>query len=218
VRDTQPRRRTNSSSIIAMCAAGPPNAVSPSRRKGRARSRSAPVGRVLVALLIAPDRLITLSDIDIDSRPLIKTCQGRARFWSLKAKDIAVRGSKKSEEQGSAEDQQLYSGLIRLHVLHHAAERPVYGLWLIEELARHGYKLSSGTLYPMLHNLEEKGYLRSVEERSGKLARRVYRATALGEQALESAKRKVSELFMELFEEMKESKRRLGDRKVQRGR
>ena len=135
-----------------------------------------------------------------------------------KARNIAVRESKKSEEHGPAEDQQLYSGLIRLHVLHHAAEGPVYGLWLIEELARHGYKLSSGTLYPMLHNLEEKGYLRSVEERSGKLARRVYRATALGEEALENARRKVSELFTELFEEVRESKRRRGDRKIRRAR
>ena len=125
-----------------------------------------------------------------------------------------MRGTRKPEEHGPNEDQQLYSGLIRLHVLHHAAEKPVYGLWLIEELARHGYKLSSGTLYPMLHSMEEKGYLRSVEERSGKLARRVYRATALGEKALDSAKRKVSELFTELFEEVKESKRQQGDRKT----
>jgi PadR family transcriptional regulator PadR len=117
-----------------------------------------------------------------------------------------VQRTRKPEEQASGEDHQLDSGLIRLHVLHHATEGPVYGLWLIQELARHGYKLSSGTLYPMLHGMEEKGYLRSVEERSGKLARRVYRATSLGEKALESAKRKVSELFTELFEEVKESK------------
>ena len=90
----------------------------------------------------------------------------------------------------------------------------MYGLWLIEELGRHGYKLSSGTLYPMLHSMEEKGYLRSVEERSGKLARRVYRATALGEKVLDSAKRKVSELFTELFEDLKESKRRRSDRRT----
>ena len=129
-----------------------------------------------------------------------------------------MQGSKNPEEHGSCEDQQLYSGLIRLHVLHHAAGKPVYGQWLIEELARHGYKLSSGTLYPMLHNMEEKGYLRSVEERSGKLARRVYRATALGKRVLENAKRKVSELFTELFEEVKESKTRQLDRKIQRAR
>jgi len=118
------------------------------------------------------------------------------------------------QERAPSEDQQLYSGLIRLHVLHHAGEGPVYGLWLIEELGRHGYKLSSGTLYPMLHSMEEKGYLRSVEERSGKLARRVYRATALGEKVLDSAKRKVSELFTELFEDLKESKRRRSDRRT----
>lgn len=125
-----------------------------------------------------------------------------------------MRGSKKPEQHVSGEDQQLYSGLIRLHVLHHAVERPVYGLWLIEELARHGYKLSSGTLYPMLHSMEKKGYLRSVEERSGKLARRVYRATSFGQEALESAKRRVSELFMELFEDVKQSRRRQAARKA----
>jgi len=121
-----------------------------------------------------------------------------------------MRASKKPQAHGSSEDQQLYSGLIRLHVLHHAAQGPVYGLWLIEELARHGYKLSSGTLYPMLHNMEERGYLRSAAERSGKLARRVYRATASGKRALANARRKVSELFAELFEDASASKRRQG--------
>jgi PadR family transcriptional regulator PadR len=120
---------------------------------------------------------------------------------------LKMRKSRKPEELEAIDDQQLYSGLIRLHVLHHAAERPVYGLWLAEELSRHGYKLSHGTLYPMLHSMEQKGYLHSVEERSGKISRRVYRATASGEKALESAKRKVSELFAELFEDPKESKR-----------
>jgi DNA-binding PadR family transcriptional regulator len=120
-----------------------------------------------------------------------------------------VRAATKGGERDSGHDQQLYSGLIRLHLLHHAAERPIYGLWLIEELARHGYKLSPGTLYPMLHGMEAKGYLRSVEERSGKLARRVYRATALGQKALENAKHKVSELFAELYD---------GDRKSRRDR
>jgi len=98
-------------------------------------------------------------------------------------------------------DQDLYGGLIRLHILHHAAERPVFGLWFIEELARHGYKLSPGTLYPLLHSLERKGYLRSTTERSGKSARRIYRATPLGRKVLVAAKGKVSELFGELLED-----------------
>src|SRR5215475_9062353 len=78
----------------------------------------------------------------------------------------------------------LYAGLIRLHLLHHAVKEPIYGLAMIEELGRHGYKLSAGTLYPILHGLEEKGYLTSTEERTGSAARRVYRATPAGVQAL----------------------------------
>lgn len=98
-------------------------------------------------------------------------------------------------------DKELYSGLIRLHILYHAVKEPIFGLGIIEELARHGYKLSPGTLYPMLHNLERKGYLSSVEERLGRHARRLYRATPLGKEVLEAAKEKVRELFGELFEE-----------------
>lgn len=99
------------------------------------------------------------------------------------------------------DDRFLYAGLIRLHVLHHAVKEPVYGLAMIEELARHGYKLSAGTLYPILHGLEERGYLTSTEERSGSVARRVYRATGSGREALAGAKLKVRELFGELFED-----------------
>ena len=98
-------------------------------------------------------------------------------------------------------DQDLYGGLIRLHILHHASKGPVFGLWFIEELARHGYKLSPGTLYPLLHGLEQKGYLRSTTERSRKSSRRMYRATPSGRKALVAAREKVSELFGELLED-----------------
>jgi len=97
------------------------------------------------------------------------------------------------------DDRTLYSGLIRLHILHHAVEKPVYGIWIAEELGRHGYKLSAGTLYPILHELERKGYLRSHDERNGKTARRVYEATALGREALRTARKRVQELFGEMF-------------------
>jgi len=100
----------------------------------------------------------------------------------------------------SIEDQDLYSGLIRLHVLHHAGEEPIFGLGMIEELARHGYRISPGTLYPLLQRLEKKGYLRSSEKRDGKSRRKVYRATPLGRKALAAAKSKVRELFHELIE------------------
>ncbi len=106
----------------------------------------------------------------------------------------------KSEQETSAADRDLYSGLIRLHVLHHAVEGPVFGLGMIEELARHGYRISPGSLYPLLQGLEKKGYLRSTEKRNGKSLRRLYRATPLGRKALAASKRKVRELFRKLFE------------------
>lgn len=90
--------------------------------------------------------------------------------------------------------------MIRLHVLHHASEEPVFGLGMLEELGRHGYKISPGTLYPILHGLEKKGYLRSTEQREGKSRRRVYHATPLGRKALEAAKIKIRELFLEVVE------------------
>ena len=72
---------------------------------------------------------------------------------------------------------------------------------MIEELGRHGYKLSPGTLYPILHALERKGYLRSSEKREGRQRRRFYRATSAGRKALVKAKVKVRELVGELFED-----------------
>src|ERR1700685_2513573 len=94
----------------------------------------------------------------------------------------------------------LYSGLIRLHILHHAVEGPIFGLAMAEELQRHGYRISAGTLYPLLHRLEKKGYLHSSKQRNGKSQRKVYRATPLGRGALKAAKVKVRELFGELIE------------------
>lgn len=97
-------------------------------------------------------------------------------------------------------DRDLYSGLIRLHVLHHAVHEPIFGLGMIDELARHGYRISPGSLYPLLHGLEKKGYLRATVRRQGRSQRRVYRATPLGKKALAAAKSKVRELFRELIE------------------
>ena len=99
-----------------------------------------------------------------------------------------------------AADRDLYSGLVRLHVLHHAARAPIFGLGMMEELGRHGYRISPGSLYPLLHGLERKGYLRSRQLRNGRSLRKVYRATALGRKALEASKIKVRELFRELVE------------------
>ena len=98
------------------------------------------------------------------------------------------------------EYQDLLVGLIRLHVLHHAVDEEIYGQWIMEELARHGYRLSPGTLYPMLHGMEKKGYLRSREMEMGRAARQLSRATPKGVKALAVARDKLRELVGELIE------------------
>jgi len=106
----------------------------------------------------------------------------------------------KSDYSQAIVDRDLYSGLMRLHILHHAGEGPIFGLGMLEELGRHGYRIGPGTLYPLLHGLETKGYLRATERRDGKSLRKVYRATPLGRKALAGAKIKVRELIGELVD------------------
>jgi len=93
------------------------------------------------------------------------------------------------------------SGLVRLHLLRHAAREEIFGLGIIEERRRHGYRLGAGTLYPILHGLERQGLLRSVRRRVGPRFRRVTRVTPPGRRALRDAKVKVRELFGELFQD-----------------
>lgn len=94
----------------------------------------------------------------------------------------------------------LLAGFVRLHILHHAAEGEIYGQWIIEELARHGYRLSPGTLYPMLQAMEARGYLTSREdaERRAGRPRRIYTATKGGKNALAVARERLRELTGEV--------------------
>jgi DNA-binding PadR family transcriptional regulator len=92
----------------------------------------------------------------------------------------------------------LLGGFVRLHVLYHAAREPVFGVELMAELRRHGYRLGAGTLYPLLHQLEEVGYLSCSSEVVAGKRRKYYRATPEGAAALESAKEKLRELVAEL--------------------
>lgn len=94
----------------------------------------------------------------------------------------------------------LMSGFIRLHVLQLASTGPVFGVGLIEKLALHGYVLSPGTLYPILHGLEEEGLLRSRGEVVGKKRRRVYEITDEGYRILILNKVRLWELFKDVFE------------------
>lgn len=93
----------------------------------------------------------------------------------------------------------FFLGFIRIHVLYHASREPVYGLQLIAELARHGYHLSPGTLYPVLHGLEKSGYLAREHRLVDGKMRKYYRATLQGEQALAGARAKIVELVSEVL-------------------
>jgi len=93
----------------------------------------------------------------------------------------------------------IFLGFIRIHILHHAYEGDIFGVEMMEELRRHGYLISSGTLYPILHSLEEDGYLtRRDEVVSGKV-RKYYKITEKGIDALKDAKKKIQELTEEVM-------------------
>lgn len=95
---------------------------------------------------------------------------------------------------------QFFLGFVRLHILYHASEGSVCGVDLSAELARHGYKLSPGTLYPILHALEASGYLRHTATIEQGRQRKVYTLTRRGEQALKQAREHLRELVEEVLE------------------
>jgi PadR family transcriptional regulator, regulatory protein PadR len=92
----------------------------------------------------------------------------------------------------------LFLGFIQIHILHHAIEHPIFGVWMLEELREHGYNISSGTLYPILHSMEADGLL-SREDRNveGKI-RKYYTTTEKGKLILIEARKKAYELFKEI--------------------
>jgi PadR family transcriptional regulator PadR len=94
----------------------------------------------------------------------------------------------------------FFNGFIRLHVLHHSAKHAVYGSEITEELIRHGYRISHGTLYPTLHSLERQGYLRCRPQLVAGRWRRYYEATAAGRRVLTAARQQLQELVAEVLD------------------
>ncbi len=92
----------------------------------------------------------------------------------------------------------LFLGFIQIHILHHAKMESFFGSWMIEELQKHGYEMSPGTLYPILHNLEAKGLLQKEERTVKGKIRKYYKITDIGMEVLDEAKHKASELFKEI--------------------
>jgi len=93
----------------------------------------------------------------------------------------------------------FFGGFVRMHVLYHATREPVFGVEMMAELAHHGYDVGAGTLYPMLHQLEEAGYLTVQTEVVAGKQRKYYRATPEGAAALDAAKGKLRELVKEVL-------------------
>jgi DNA-binding PadR family transcriptional regulator len=143
------------------------------------------------------------SDLDIGSR--LQLCYSTCRLKALSRRDrllskpTKVKADKETKSEEAVLD--LFSGFIKLHVLHHASEHPVYGLWLIEELEEHGYRVSPGTLYPLLHSLEKSELLASYNELHEGKIRRYYKITLNGRRQLKKAKLKLMELMREIFTE-----------------
>jgi len=95
----------------------------------------------------------------------------------------------------------FFGGFVRMHILYHATKEDIFGVEMMRELARHGYDVGPGTLYPMLQKLVEVGYLTSHSEVVAGKTRKYYRATPEGAAALEATKVKLRELVKEVIDD-----------------
>lgn len=114
--------------------------------------------------------------------------------YSISIYDIKVGGD-------SLEDKvlrKLFLGFIHIHILHHAKEHPVFGVWVLEELREHGYSISSGTLYPILHSMEFDELLTREDKNVDGKIRKYYTTTEKGNLVLIEARKKAYELFKEI--------------------
>jgi PadR family transcriptional regulator, regulatory protein PadR len=102
----------------------------------------------------------------------------------------------------------LYLGFIRLHVLYHAAQGPICGVELMEELGRHGYDIGPGTMYPTLQQMQSAGLLTSSNEVVGGKRRKNFRITPAGRKLLSTARTKLRELASEVLEDRNARQRR----------
>lgn len=107
---------------------------------------------------------------------------------------------------------ELFLGFIRTHILFHACEGPVYGVALMEELGRHGYRVGPGTLYPILHALESRGYLRREDRVVDSRVRKYYRITPTGRRILARTQAQLQELVQEVLLPVREGETKRGAR------
>lgn len=103
-------------------------------------------------------------------------------------------------------EREILLSFWKVHILHHAGETPIHGQWITNELRRHGYEISPGTLYPLLARLAERGWLQCKrDKKGGKRARKDYRLTAKGKKVLQLIRKQVRELYEEVVLEADEN-------------
>ncbi|REH76624.1 PadR family transcriptional regulator [Staphylococcus felis] len=95
-------------------------------------------------------------------------------------------------------ERRMFLGFIYIHILHHALEHPVYGRWMMDELKGHGYDMSAGTIYPILHRMEAEGLLEVELVTVDGHQRKNYRCTQLGHAMLQKSKEQLRELIDEI--------------------
>lgn len=84
-------------------------------------------------------------------------------------------------------DKSLISGSTSMLVLRLLEEGDLYGYQMIERLrerSNYVFELKAGTLYPLLHGMEEKGFLTSYEQEEGGKVRKYYHLTRDGKKVL----------------------------------
>lgn len=84
-------------------------------------------------------------------------------------------------------DKNLLSGNTGMLVLQLLSKKDMYGYEMIVELEEHSekvFELKTGTLYPLLHSLEQKGYITSYENTESARVKRYYSITKRGRKAL----------------------------------
>jgi DNA-binding PadR family transcriptional regulator len=105
-------------------------------------------------------------------------------------------------------EREILLSFWKAHILHHANEEALHGQWVILELRRHGYEISAGTLYPLLHRMERLGWLKGkADPDGGKRARKDYRLTAQGRKVLAVLREQIKELYAEVVLEAEEKKK-----------
>jgi PadR family transcriptional regulator, regulatory protein PadR len=110
--------------------------------------------------------------------------------------DIEGRNTERKMNGASRE---ILLSFWKVHILHHASEEPIHGQWVLTELRRHGYEISPGTLYPLLHRMQRHGWLKGRKApRSGPRARTDYRLTAQGRKVLALIREQLKELYEEV--------------------